>query len=182
MNARLSKYQRLLITSLFTVGMIAILLWEHYNGGISTHYLLQDDTMPGVSNLWGLAIIPIFTWIVSGFVRIENQSEEKKGNRATILRGIALMGFGVLVSFVFYLNPEGALPLYLTIGLLALSFFLPVYKAECLLGYVAGTLFMFGAFIPVIAGIILWSVFFIAYKGTKKIIGLFNQNRKQKRV
>jgi len=182
MKKGLSKYQRISITVLFTVMMIATLLWEHYNGGISTHYLLHDDNMPGISNLWGLIIVPIFTWVVSGLVRIQQDGKDKNKHLPVLLRGVYLFLTGALISIFFYQNPESALPLYLTIALLALAFFLPVYKAECLLGYVAGTLFMFGAFIPVIAGTILWLLFFTAYKGTRKITGFFIKNRQQHRI
>ncbi len=134
MKKGLSKYQRISITVLFTVMMIATLLWEHYNGGISTHYLLHDDNMPGISNLWGLIIVPIFTWVVSGLVRIQQDGKDKNKHLPVLLRGVALLLTGALISIIFYHNPESALPLYLTMALLALAFFLPVYKAECLIG------------------------------------------------
>ncbi|HAH52283.1 MAG TPA: hypothetical protein DCL80_13930, partial [Balneola sp.] len=50
------------------------------------------------------------------------------------------------------------------LSLFALSLFIPLYFGEYLLGFTIGTMFMFGANIPIIGGIVLISILFLLYR------------------
>lgn len=169
----LSHKERLFITLFFTIVMIAVLLWEYSHGGISTHYFFQNDDLPGISNWWGLFIIPLYIWLVSGLIQIDPSKNHLKEKRHLLLRGLILVAVGTLISYFFVTNPASDVPFYATIALLVSAFIIPIYKAEYLLGYVLGTLFIFGAFIPVIAGSILWLICYLCFKGPRKLIHLF---------
>ena len=60
---KLSLVNRIVITCIVLVFIALTLVWEHFNGGVQTHYFLQDDTLPGISNYWGLLVGAILTWV-----------------------------------------------------------------------------------------------------------------------
>jgi len=169
---KLSIKLRIVITALFSIAVTGVLFWEYTHGGVAKHYILHSDDMPGVSNWWGLIIIPLFTWIVSSFIRINANNSFSIQYRNILIRVLVLFLIGCSISYIFIVYPESNFPLYITSALVIISFFIPVYKAEYLLGYVLGTFFIFGTFIPVIAGSILWILFYIFYK-TPRIIHSF---------
>lgn len=169
---KLSIKLRIVITALFIIAISGVLLWEYTHGGVVKHYILHSDDMPGMSNWWGLIIIPLFTWIVSSFIRIDTTNNISTEHRNILIRGLILFIIGCTISYIFTIYPESNFPLYITGTLVFISFFTPIHKAEYLLGYVLGTFFVFGTFIPVIAGCFLWILFYIFYK-TPRIIKTF---------
>ena len=50
------------------------------------------------------------------------------------------------------------------LGLFGLSLFVPLYYGEYLVGFTLGTMFVFGANIPIIGGLVLITIFFVLYK------------------
>ncbi|MGC1516195.1 MAG: hypothetical protein WA810_11525 [Maribacter sp.] len=61
---------------------------------------------------------------------------------------------------------------------LMLAFFFPVYKSEYLVGWVLGSMFTFGAMIPMVFGSILAGLFFIFYYLPRKAWQLVNKKEK----
>jgi hypothetical protein len=59
----------------------------------------------------------------------------------------AALLFGIVLS-AFFTFGNTEIPGYMLIGLLLLALFLPIYRAECLLGFVIGMTFTFGAVLP----------------------------------
>ena len=169
---KLSIKLRIVITTLFIIAITGVLLWEYTHDGVVTHYILHSDDMPGISNWWGLIIIPLFTWVVSSFIKIDSNDSTAVQHRNILIRVLILFLIGCSITYIFTVYPESNFPLYITAALVIISFFIPIHKAEYLLGYVLGTFFVFGTFIPVIAGSILWILFYIFYK-TPRIIHSF---------
>ena len=72
------------------------------------------------------------------------------------------------------------LPGYMMIGIMPLSFFIPLYRPEYLLGFVLGMTYTFGPILPIIVAIILTVIFIISYKliryGILYIVSKFRLN------
>jgi hypothetical protein len=56
------------------------------------------------------------------------------------------------------------------LSVLLLAFFVPVYRAECVLGFVIGMTFSFGAVIPTLVGSVLAILAAVLYLGVRPII------------
>lgn len=137
---------------LFVLGQ---LLWEHLNGGIVSHHLLHHSDYPAVPNWWGIIILPLLAWFTTTRVkkRISFQPDDASGDER-IFKGVLTGFFGMLLISVlqavtFEFGYEN-ITMYLALGLLLTGLFLPIYRAECILGHVLGAAFTFGAVIPII--------------------------------
>lgn len=172
MNSDFLKKNRLLIMFGSIALVLGHLLFEHFHGGVVTHYVLQDDSLPGISNWWALLTFPLATWIV--LLSIEKRkapSPQKIDRGSTILyRLFSAVLFGVLVSYLFSI--ESSVLDYLMLSLFALSLFIPLYFGEYLLGFTIGTMFVFGANIPLIGGVVLILILFLLYTIPRFIYGL----------
>lgn len=148
---------RLYFTGVVTVAIWCLLIWDHYHGGVPGHHILARADMPEISNWWGGLLLPLLTWFLSFRVhkRIIKNDVYASGFPANIFYGFfAALIFGIVLSTFFTLgNTE--MPGYMLTGLLLTAPFLPVYRAECLLGFVIGMTFTFGAVLPTLAGSIL---------------------------
>lgn len=139
------------------------LLWEHLNGGIVSHHLLHRLDYPVISNWWGLLILPFLAWL--SMVRIKKrfnfQSDDRSVTRKLLNR--ALIGFfgmlmlSTLQSASFNIGYEN-IAIFLSMGLLVVGLFLPIYRAECIFGYVFGSILFTGAIIPLISMLVIASV------------------------
>lgn len=163
MKNQLSIKLRTVITGIMTLLMGIIIAWEYfYEGGVTAHYFLHSKDMPSFSNWWGLLLIPVFTFLVTGFIKPYN--DEGRTRYKQIFTGFSLVVlFGLVMSYSFII--ESDFTLYLTIALLVSVFLLPIYRLECLLGYVVGMLFTFGAIIPILFGTLFWLFFQLIHKG-----------------
>lgn len=127
----------------------ALLAWEHQHGGIRTHHLLRSATLPGVSNAWGLLVLPA----LAGWTGWRLQMRLAHGARPAWLlltMGLPLV-LGLVVSSAFMAGRED-LSTTVFMGVLLAAVLLPVARADCLLGWVLGMLLHFGALIPLLAG------------------------------
>lgn len=43
----------------FAIG--ALLIWNHFHGGVPSHHVLADANLPLISNCWGIIVIPLLT-------------------------------------------------------------------------------------------------------------------------
>jgi hypothetical protein len=137
-------------TSIITIAIWSILLWDHFHGGVPSHHLLQRSDMPAISNWWGGITIPLLTW----FLLYRIQQRTKKNDRdSKLLKNIiyAFAGalcYGILLS-VFFTFGLSEIPFYMLIGLLVIALFFPIYRAECFLGFVLGMTYTFGGVLPI---------------------------------
>ncbi|HEY0334618.1 MAG TPA: hypothetical protein VGC74_13045 [Stenotrophomonas sp.] len=129
--------------------MVAVLLqlgWEHTHGGILRHHLLNDASLPAISNVWGLAVMPLLAalaaWVVARRMR------ERPGALLPATAGFfgALLA-GAALSLAFLASGEAAAT-QVMMAILVASVVFPVYRAEYLFGFVIGMTFVFGPVLP----------------------------------
>lgn len=173
MNEQQRTRMRLLITALAAIGVWGLLAWEHTHGGVPSHHLLNRSDMPAISNWWGALLLPVLTWFLLGRIhrRSGEQPREQPGETAgtsTYPPGAAAgftgaLVYGVLLS-VFFTLEYSALASYLFQGLFLLALFLPIYRAEYILGFVLGMTFTFGAVLPTLFGSLVAGIAFVLYR------------------
>lgn len=148
--------KRIYCTILVTVFIWALLFWDYFHGGVPSHHILQNKDLPSFSNWWGGILLPLLTWFLlyRAQVRIEKESTSSVVPNSFVAYFVGALLFGIVLSVFFTLGNQ-ELPFYMLIGLLVLGFFLPVYRAECLLGFVIGMTFTFGGVLPILIGTIL---------------------------
>ena len=151
---------RLYFTGIVTIAIWSLLTWNHYHGGVPSHHILADENLPEISNWWGGVLLPLLTWFL--LYRIEKRIIDKNESvsQAPKLSIYVIYGFTVALLFgivlsAFFTFGNTEMPGYMLLGLLLLALFLPIYRAECLLGFVIGMTFTFGAVLPTGVGSIL---------------------------
>jgi hypothetical protein len=158
----------LYFTGIVTFSIWALLIWNHYHGGVPSHHVMANKDLPAISNWWGGLLLPLLTWFLlyrirMRIIRHNNGNTETSKYLKHILYGFAgSLLFGVLLSAFFtfgYPDITG----YMVLGLLVLALFFPIYRAECLLGFVIGMTFTFGAVLPTVFGAILVLVGAVLY-------------------
>jgi hypothetical protein len=150
---------RLYVTGIVTLAIWSLLLWNYFHGGIPKHHILADETLPEISNLWGGALLPLLTWFLMYRVqkRIFIKADDVEAAKSFALAVYGFVGalvFSSALSVCFTLGYSG-IPGYMMLSLLGLAFFFPIYRSECLLGFVIGMTFTFGAVLPTGIGSIL---------------------------
>lgn len=154
--------------AIVTLAITSLLTWNHFNGGIPSHHILAREDMPEMSNAWGILLLPVLTFLVLFRIeqRINKMYPEDTGKLKShinfLYRFLAALLFGVLVSTFFTLGYND-IPFFLFIGLLFSALFFPIYRAECLLGFVLGMTYTFGAVLPTGIGSILSMLGMIIY-------------------
>lgn len=140
-------------TAMVTIAVWSLLVWNHYHGGVPSHHILARKDLPKISNWWGGLLLPLLTWFLLYRIQkrllrdnIEKQNLSKLP--VNIIYGfIGALLFGALLSGFFTFGYTD-IPGYMLIGLLVLAFIFPIYRAECILGFVLSMTFTFGAVLP----------------------------------
>ncbi len=160
----MSAKWRIVFSAFATFIALSMLAWEHFNGGVKTHHILQSDAMPGISNWWNLLLLPAFAWFLSGRIERRITLYRAKQMRDTeafpihiVVGFVGALLLGSLLSLFFALKNEDVTAA-LFFGMLLTTLVLPVYRAECVLGFVLGMQFIFGAFIPIMVGSIIAAI------------------------
>lgn len=176
MNGKAFFKTRLYLTAIVSVAIWSLLAWNYYHGGVPSHHLLAREDMPAVSNWWGGVLLPVLTWFL--LYRLEKRIKDKKSNSAQYPKSvmyafIAALMFGVLLSAFFALRYSG-IPGYMLQSVFVIALFFPIYRAECLLGFVIGMTFTFGAVLPTGVGAVLALIGFVLYWLGRKLLYLLN--------
>lgn len=122
--------------------------FELLTGGIVTHHLLADPDMPGISNAFALLTLPVLGALFG--VRLRRVTAV--GGSGRVLGSLAaaiVYGGALAVAFEFGAD---AVAQKLFLALFVLAVLLPLYRIECLAGFVMGMTFTFGAILPVLFG------------------------------
>lgn len=160
---------RLYFTALVTVAIWSLLVWNHFHGGVPSHHIAADKDMPAISNWCGALLLPLLTWLLLHriqrrvFASQEEASAIPGALRHVVYRFVGALLFGVLIAVLFtfgYNDVTGNLVL----GLLPLAILFPLYRAECLLGFVLAMTFTFGAVLPTAFGSFLILVGLVLYR------------------
>lgn len=131
-------------------------------GGIIIHHLLSRNDMPGISNWWGVLIVPLLTWIFLTLIQMKHRkSDRMQGSvsKQEIRRFIGEFIFGIVITILFYQAPE--LPGHLLLLTFVLVLFLPIYRLEYYLGYILSMTYGFGGVLPVVFGLGLITIYWI---------------------
>lgn len=132
-----------------TLIMAALLGWQHLHGGVPAHHLMADPRLPALSNWWGLLTLPLLAWFLLG--RIERRRAARPhaahGDFAAFTGAVV---FGAVLSLLFTAGQNGALDT-LVQALALLALFYPIHRAACVLGFVVGMTWTFGAVLPMLA-------------------------------
>ncbi len=150
----------LYFTGIVTVGIWSLLIWNHYHGGVPSHHILHREDLPKISNWWGGLLLPLLTLFLT--YRIQKRIVRNSDNKSNLIKFsikytygfLFALSFGILLS-VFFILGYSNLSGYLINGLFLLALFFPIYRAECLLGFVIGMTYTFGAVLPTVVGTIL---------------------------
>ena len=151
--------RRLLIATLALLAEGLHLGWEALHGGIVTHHLMQSAALPGLSNAWGLLIVPALAAWAAG--RLPRPGAARRDWRPVAL-GFALpLLLGAALALAFSLQLQAVTEL-LFFALLLLALLLPAHRPESLLGFVLGMSWTFGAVLPLLIGGVIAGVSWLA--------------------
>lgn len=141
---------RVLATLTVTVAIAALLVGQHLTGGVPSHSFMARDDMPSISNWWGLLTLPVLTWLTLGNVasRLERGAITP---RAAVIGGLSAGLFGLLLAVSFTLG-YAEIPRLQVRALPLIALVVPVYRAECLLGFVLAMSYTFGGVLPLVIG------------------------------
>ncbi len=164
-----------LIVGIVTFSIFGFLFWEHFHGGVASHHILQQQNLPSISNWWSGLLLPMLTWFLLG--RIEKRLN--KNNSHTLQTNssigkvlwIFLTGlvFAVLlsISFTYEYKPFLDNVPYIII---ILSFIIPLYYSEFILGFILGMTYTFGAILPTAFILIMAVIGLVAYRFIRPLI------------
>ena len=169
------KAMRLIITAVIAILILTLLLWNYFHGGVPSHHILDRKDLPEISNWWNGLWLPVLTWILLGRInsRIEKQTSadnsSNKGLGNVLGRFMIGLIFGIIlaVSFVHNFNPFLDNVLYI---LLILTFIVPLFFSEFILGFVLGMTYTFGAILPTVFIFIIAVAGFLIYRFIRPLI------------
>jgi len=148
---------RVYFSVLVLLAELAHLAWEHFHGGVRSHHILNRADLPAISNAWGILLLPSLTWFLTA--RIQRRVVLQSGANSvdpTMPPSIAAsfivaLFFGIALSVAFTMGND-AVASYIAQGIIVLAILLPIYRAECLLGFVLGMTLTFGGVLPTAVG------------------------------
>lgn len=136
----------------------AVLSHEYLNGGVRSHHLLDRPDLPAISNWFGLLILPILGWLLGIRFRHHLISPVGSGLPIGICAGLVCsLIYGGALAMSFELGPS-AWTSGLFFGLFVLAAVLPIFRAECIFGFVVGMTFTFGAVLPTLVAVVFAAV------------------------
>jgi len=148
---------RVCLTGVVFLAEWAHLIWEHLHGGVVRHHILHRPELPAISNWWGALLLPALAWFLLGRIhrrmvsRADQDRVPSKPTVGVIVGFVGALTCGILLAASFTYHYD-ALASYLFQGALLLALLLPVYRAECVLGFVLGMTPTFGALLPTAVG------------------------------
>ncbi len=142
---------RIVLTLLVSLAIWILLLWRHFDTGVPAHHLLHNPELPRISDWFGGLLLPVLAWFLLGLTG----RRLKAGKATSLLPAVIGLAGGLLVgaamSASFFTGHE-SITGYLFFSLLPLALLLPVYRPECLLGFILGMCVGFGGVLPTLFG------------------------------
>lgn len=177
MNEQQAKRIRIYLTVAVLLAEIGHLAWEHFHGGIASHHFLNRADMPAVSNAWGLLLLPTISWFLGGIALRRSMATAAavtinapggQAEAAGLARGVfvgffAELLFGASLAATFSLGYQDVTSI-LFFGMLLLALVFRVYRAECVLGFVLGMTFTFGAILPALVASVTAVISAVAHR------------------
>ncbi len=159
---------RVYLTVLVVLAEVAHLAWEHVHGGVRSHHVLNRADLPAISNAWGALLLPAMAWFLSGRVQRRIAPEADGADAPAIPPAAVVTGFvgalifGTVFAGLFAFGYQSVTG-YLFQGLIVLALLLPIFRAECVLGFVLGMTFTFGAVLPTAVGSVFAALSAVAH-------------------
>ncbi|HLK29223.1 MAG TPA: hypothetical protein VKT28_11650 [Puia sp.] len=179
------KRIRLIITVVISVLIFSLLIWDYFHGGVPRHHLLNQKNLPAISNWWGAILLPVLSWILLSRIKSRIEKQTTSDSQYQLLVKNILMRFAIglifamLLSFSFVNDYKPFLDNVLYI-ILVLSFFIPIFFSEFMLGFILGMSYTFGAILPTAFILIIAAIGFIIYKFIRSfILKLIRMSRKR---
>ncbi len=165
---------RLYVTGTVAIAIWSLLTWNYFHGGVPGHHILADKDLPKISNLWGALLLPLLSWLLLYrvqkriFPQGTDHAELALIRHAIYAFTISLVIGSVSAGFFSYGYPD--MTGNMMLGIFVLALFFPVYRAECLLGFVIGMTVTFGAVLPTGIGSILTLIAFVLFRGVRPAV------------
>jgi hypothetical protein len=166
-----------------TIGIWALLIWEHYHGGVPSHSFMARKDMPSISNWWGALLLPLLTCF--SLFRIQkrlnltgenNHISAEKIQSVLLLFGTGLLYAGAM-AYCFATDKEYINGILFQ-GLFVLALIFPLYRAEFFLGFVIGLAYTFGAILPTFIASAFIAISFITHKYVYPfVLKIFGRNK-----
>jgi hypothetical protein len=156
------------IVATVSIGIWALLIWQHFHGGVPSHSFMARKDMPSISNWWGGLLLPLLTCfsifrlqkrLFSG----ENKVVLHKQLQPVLLFFIVGLCYAGSMAYCFATD-KGDINGILFQGLFVLALIFPLYRAEFFLGFVIGLTYTFGAILPTFIASIFVVIGYIAHK------------------
>jgi hypothetical protein len=154
---------RIGLTVTATLAIWSLLVWQHFHGGVAAHHLLHNPDLPRISDWYGGLLLPVLTWFLLSLTRRRVKSAESPGLMPVIVGLMAGLAYGLAMAITF-LSGNESVTSYLFFGLLPLALLLPVYRPECLLGFVLGMSTAFGVVLPTLFGLLMMLATFVIHR------------------
>lgn len=154
----------------------AHLTWEHLNGGIVSHNLLNDPTLPALWNGWGLAVLPALAWIASRHA-FDRSAHGWRMHRPLALRLLCAMSAGIALAASFWAGLEDA-PAVILVAVAVSGLFVRAYRPEYLLGFAMGMAITFGGLLPVLIGGVIGLLSATAWFAVYPLLGRMWQKKR----
>lgn len=145
-----------------TVAIWALLIWEHFHGGVPSHSLFARKDMPAISNWWGGLLLPLLTFF--GVNRIQKRFEATQQSVSSIIFAYLIAFVYALTLVYFYYQGNETVTGIMFLGLFVLGLIFPLYRMEFFLGFVMGLTYNFGTILPSFISSIVVLVSFIAHR------------------
>jgi hypothetical protein len=169
MNQAAFKKIGLAILATVSIGIWALLIWEHFHGGVPSHSFMARKDMPSISNWWGGLLLPLLTCFSLYrlqkrlFLTNESNTVSPKQVQTVLLLFVAGLLYAGSIAYCFETDKfdiNGVL--FPALLLWALIF--PLFRAEFFLGFVLGMTYTFGAILPTFIASVFVSISFIGHK------------------
>jgi len=156
--------QRFLVPALIGLFYACVqLTMEHLGGGVQSHHLLNRADMPAISNWLGLLTLPAIGLALGWRTR------RLGGYTRAVWTGlIVAFLYGTAMATGFKLGAMG-LTQTLFLGLFAVAILAPVYRAECVAGFVAGMAFTFGGVLPLLVALVFATLSAVVRFGARAV-------------
>lgn len=151
------------LTVFISLAVWSLLMWRHFHGGVPAHHLLDNPELPRISDWFGGLLLPVLAWWLLGLTRRRLKAADSPGLKPVIASLVAGLAFGAAMSISFVGGHESVTS-YLFFSLLPLALFLPVYRPECLLGFVLGMSVTFGVVLPTLFGSLMVLATFVIHR------------------
>lgn len=158
--ARLRRW----VTTLSALAILALLTWKHTHGGVPVHHLLRRGDLPGLSCWWDGLVVPTLTWFLVGRARPRLTDTNPQG----VAWG---WGGGLLLGAVLAWSAThgGVVAGWAPEALLLMGLAYPIYRAECVLGFVLAMTPAFGAALPLVFAGVMAGAGIVMFRGLRAL-------------